>query len=251
MTPTRSSESTDGRSYTAQLQQSKPYLEFLLDRSAASHDLKHDESRRAFLQEMLAVAGWIPDAASRDQFGDRIAHRARITESVVRDEIRKAAVERRLDVAPAVLPSPGQLKPAERGLIWALVNQPEEAATALQGLEPGDFDVLSAAHVVEVARGMSEGGGGLSPSALLERLNTEEAQLVARIAADATPPPPALECLRTVKRLRLEREGAAVQREIDRLQEAGSASGPGAIDQLWQQKRDLLQRIEALGGFGR
>jgi DNA primase len=236
-----------GKRYAAELQQSKPYLEFLLDRTAGAHDLKHDEGRFAFLQEMLAVSSWIPEAAARDQFADRIAHRARITESVVRAEIRKAAVERRADVAPSALPPLGQLKPAERGLLWALVNQPDEAVTALGGLEPEDLDVLSAPHVVELARGLWEGAGSYSPSALLERLSTEEAQLVTRIAADVTPPAPALECLRAVKRLRLEREGAAVQRAIDRIQEAGEASGAGEIDHLWQQKRELLQRIEALG----
>jgi DNA primase len=236
-----------GRQYSAELQQSKPYLEFLLDRTASAHDSRNDESRHAFLREMLAVASWIPDAAARDQFADRIAHRARITESVVRAEIRKAAVERRADVASGTLPSPGQLKPAERGLIWALVNHPEEAVAALGGLEPQDLDVLSAAGVVELARGLAEGPGGFSPSAFLERLSTEEAQLVTRIAADATPPAPALECLRAVKRLRLEREGAAVQREIDRLQEAGPVPGGGDINYLWRQKRELLQRIETLG----
>ena len=41
--------------------------------------------------KMLAVAARIPDAAARDQFADRIAHKARITEEVVRAEIRKAA----------------------------------------------------------------------------------------------------------------------------------------------------------------
>ena len=46
-----------------------------------------------FLGKMLAVAARIPDAAARDQFADRIAHKARITEEVVRAEIRKAAVE--------------------------------------------------------------------------------------------------------------------------------------------------------------
>ena len=43
--------------------------------------------------QMLAVAARIPDAAARDQFADRLAHKARITEEVVRAEIRKAAVQ--------------------------------------------------------------------------------------------------------------------------------------------------------------
>ena len=46
----------------------------------------------SFSGKMLAVAARIPDAAARDQFADRIAHKARITEEVVRAEIRKAAV---------------------------------------------------------------------------------------------------------------------------------------------------------------
>ena len=41
----------------------------------------------------LEVAARIPDAAARDQFADRLAHRARITR-VVRAEIKKAAAKR-------------------------------------------------------------------------------------------------------------------------------------------------------------
>ena len=48
---------------------------------------------------------------------------------------------------------------------------------------------------------------------------------------------------RRSKRLRLEREGAALQQEIDRVQEAGRA---GDIDRLWQRNQELLRRIAAL-----
>ena len=53
------------------------------------------EGRRAFLNEMLAVAATIPEAAERDQFADRLAHKARVTEGVMRDEIHKAAARTR------------------------------------------------------------------------------------------------------------------------------------------------------------
>ncbi len=237
-----------GRAYAAQLQQSKPYLEFLLDRTAAAHDLKGDESRRAFLQEMLAVAAWIPEAAARDQFADRIAHRARVTESVVRAEIRKAAVDRRVDVGTGTLAPLGRVKPAERGLIWAVLNRPDEARLALEELEPADLDLLTTARVLGLAADLAQ-ADGFSPSGLLERLSSEDAQLVTRIASDDTPAAPAADCARALKRLRYEREGAALQREIDRLQEQAVAGG-GDIDRLWQQKREILERIEALGTTG-
>jgi hypothetical protein len=193
------------------------------------------------------VAARIPDAAARDQFADTIAHRARVTESVVRAEIRKAAVERRTEVTVQQAPSFGQVKPAERGLIWALVNRPEEAAEALFELEPGDLEGLAAGRILEQALFVHGRGGDPSPSALLARLNSEEAQLVTGVAAAPTPPAAALACVRALRRLRLEREGAAVQREIDRLQETG---GGQDIDRLWQQKRELLQRMSALGVTG-
>ena len=39
----------------------------------------HDDGRRQFHGQMLTVAARIPDAAARDQFADRISHRAKIT----------------------------------------------------------------------------------------------------------------------------------------------------------------------------
>ena len=65
------------------------------------YDFSKDESRREFLNAMLEVAARIPDAAARDQFADRLAHKARITEEVVRAEIRKAAVQQQTTVRGA------------------------------------------------------------------------------------------------------------------------------------------------------
>jgi hypothetical protein len=85
------------------------------------------------------------------------------------------------------------------------------------------------------------------PQTLAERLNGEEADLVSEIGQVPTRPAPAEACAQALKRLRYERERAAVQREIDRLQEAGQGGDDARIDALWRQKKDLSQRIEALG----
>ena len=54
------------------------------------------------------------------------------------------------------------------------------------------------------------------------------------------------ECARILKRLRCERERAALQREIDRLQGLGLGSHGEEINLLLNQKRTLAQRIEEL-----
>src|SRR5688500_9717813 len=61
--------------YSDCLRQSRPYLDYLLERAAAGHNLNSDEGRVAFLNEMLPIAGRIPDVAMRDLFADRLAHK--------------------------------------------------------------------------------------------------------------------------------------------------------------------------------
>ncbi|PWT80226.1 MAG: DNA primase, partial [Blastocatellia bacterium] len=188
--------------YREKLRSSRPYLEYLLDRAAAGLDFRQDSDRRQFLDKMLSVAKWIPDPATRDQFGDRIAHKARITEEVVRAEIRKAAVSRRPGVTSRELPTFGQMKSAERGLIWALIHNSHEAVEALEKLAVEDLETLSGREVFELARSLHEQTHDFSPSAFLQRLSTVDAQLVTSIAAHPTPPAPAQECVRAIKRLR-------------------------------------------------
>jgi hypothetical protein len=46
--------------------------------------------------------------------------------------------------------------------------------------------------------------------------------------------------------MRCEREHAAIQREIDHLQELGASEHSSRIDALWAQKHELLRRLEGL-----
>jgi DNA primase len=234
--------------YRDRLKTSRPYLEFLLDRAAVGIDFAHDDARRQFLGKMLTVAAKIPDAAARDQFADRIAFKAKVTEDVVRAEIRKAAVQKRTELTNRELPSTGQLKPAEKGLLWALVHNSKQALDAVDQLEPDDLTYLAARTIFELARSLqaTTTPEGL-PSALLQRLSTENAQVLAAAAAAGSPPVRSpMECARTLKLLRWQRERAAIQREIDRLQQLGSGSHSSEIYVLLRKKNDLGLRIEQL-----
>jgi DNA primase len=233
--------------YQEQLRLSQPYLEFLLDRASRQHDLGSDEGRRGFLQAMLSVAARIPDPAARDQFADRLSHKARITEEVVRAEIRKAAVAKRTALTDRQLPVTFTVKPAERGLIWALVHEPAVALAALDGLEDADLHALAARRVFEMARTLHGATAEQVPIRLLERLNEQEAQLVTSIGADPTRSAHPEDCVRALRVLRYDRERAALQREIDRLQQEAAPGVAARIEQLGLQKIDLKRRIEALG----
>jgi DNA primase len=233
--------------YLAQLKQSVPYLEFLVRKAADGHELTTDEGRRRFLHEMLEVAARIPDAAARDQFADRIAARARITEEVVRAEIRKAAVGRKTTVPERAFSAGQPLKPAERGLIWSLLHTTDEARLALEDLEPEDLEVLQAGGALEVAKNLTDVTSGHFPTSWLERLSEREAQWVTGIGAQ--PEGPALsaeDCVRTLKRMRYDRERLNLQREMERLADQSGPDVEARFAELDGRKRELTRRIEAL-----
>lgn len=233
--------------YRDRLRSSRPYLEFLLDQASSGIDFSQDDNRRHFLTKMLAVAARIPEATARDQFADRIAHKARITEEVVRSEIRKAAVNRKTTVGATELPSLGSLRDAEKALIWWLVNRPQEALEVLEDIDDADLENLATQEVFQVARSLQNQPPELLPSTMIQRLSTMNAQLVTRIATGKAPPATVvLNCVHAFKRLRFDRERAAIQRQIDRLQEQGATQHGDEINDLWQRKKDLLHRIEEL-----
>jgi DNA primase len=228
--------------YLAELKRSQPYLEFLLERAARAHNLTRDDSRREFLQQMLAVAARIPDPATRDQFADRLAHKARVTEEVVRAEIRKAAAARRTTLPARIVQSATHVTDTERGLLWAILHQPEAAAAALRLLQPIDLEGLASEglllHAVELAAGDPQ----LLPSALMERLNDREAQMLARAGAERQAPVLDLNaCVQALQNLRVRRELSEIEAEIGRL--ATRDPGSARLTELAMRKIAIRRRL--------
>jgi len=239
-----------GKAYGERLKGSQPYLEYLIDQVGARHDLKTDEGRVKFLGEMLPIAARIPDATMRDRFADRLAFKANVTDGVVRNEIRRAAVQRLTTITQKELPrlsSAGLagITKAEKGLIWLLIHNPGKALVALDDLEPADLDGLASSSVLDLAKKLKE-NSKFSPTFLLDH-TVAEAPYITGIASESEPHVhDASECVRELKRRRYTREVAAVQQEIDRQQQRGAPEVPGELDALLRKKHELIQKMQVL-----
>jgi hypothetical protein len=84
------------------------------------------------------------------------------------------------------------------------------------------------------------------PSALMERLSTQEAELLASVAAEPSAPAvlPDL-CVVALRYVRLEREFAEIQRQLRRLQELGDSESPELIV-LLHRKLEIGRALEAI-----
>lgn len=234
--------------YIEQLKESKPYLEHILDRASLKHDLSNDGQRRKFLDELLSVAANIPDAATRDKFGDRIAHKARIMEDVIRVEIRNSAVSKKTRLDDSTAESIGKtITTAEKGLIWSIMQEPKTAQGVLLNTETADFVGLATETILKTARTLAEWPADNVSETLLERLNPAEVSLTKQIGLLAESPAKPRDCAVELRRLRYERERADLQNQIDSKQQLGTPDALDEIETLWEQKKKLLHRIEALG----
>ncbi len=234
---------TQGRdAYLAELRRSQPYLEFLLDRAAAAHNLTRDEGRREFLQQMLAVAARIPDPATRDQFADRLAHKARVTEEVVRVEIRKAAAARKTTLPVRTSPAATHLTETERGLLWAILHTPEDVAKVLQSLQEADLEGLASEQVLRKACELAWGDPSVLPNALMERLTEREARMLAQAGTERQAPVTDLKaCAEALQRDRMKRELAEIDREILTL--AAKDPGSARLTELVMKKIAMRRHL--------
>ncbi len=235
-----------GRAYVERLTGSRPYLDFLLDRAAARFNVSRPESRKTFLDSMLKVAATIPDAAARDSFADRLAHKARITETVIRDEIKKAAAQRRPDAPAIAVQTTVRVRPDEAGLLWALAHRPVEGLAAVAQIDANDLDGLLSGPILTLAASLADVPPDALPELLRERMSEGERALFERAAGAQAPVATAADCVVALKRDRCRRDLAAVQDEIDRV--AAGAAGDGQFDALWAKKKALLKTLDESTG---
>ncbi len=236
-----------GDAYREKVDQARSYLDFVLDRAAARHNVKDPTGRVAFLNEMLVVAARIPEALARDQFADRLAHRAQVGEETIRQEIRKAAVTRQETLPDTARRAsmPGVSR-AERELIVGVMTTPREAMLAMDALEEADLEQLRTGRLLRMVLTTDVQDPDQMPGLVLAGLTEEERRWVTGLTMSAGVVATPESCVRAIRTLRLEREQQHVQREIDQLQEAGGAANTERILALWLQKKALLERIEAL-----
>jgi hypothetical protein len=185
----------------------------------------------------------VRDPVVLDQLADRVAHKARVSVETVRAAFRPARTTRSAAPStPAQLPA-GPLRDVERGLLWALVHQPEELASALRQLEPADLEGLRSQDVLGKALQVMASGSDELPNVVMERLTDQEAQLLARVAIDREPPVRDLaECVRELRLGRLRRQILALQQEIDDY--AASGQAVAQLDELLRHKNALSSQME-------
>ncbi len=232
--------------YVRSVRQAPGYLDYVVRREAASRDLTRPDGKAAAVAAALPHLVRLPNAIERAEWAGRLADAFRIDDELVLQELRRA-LRRASDGMPRVLearPAPGADRPVEHLLVRLLLQYPECRDVVRAELDARDLETAAVRDVVHTILRRSEDDSPVDYLAILDDLpRDEDRDLLTRIAFREEPLPPAeaaADCLRTLRRERLERERREVQRQMTK------AVDPTTVDTLSVRALDLARQINAL-----
>ncbi len=236
--------------YRARLASVPTYLDYLTERAAAEHDLERPEGKIAAANAVLPYLAKVSSGMLRAELASRVAERLRLDARLLRDELRRAAGEGRMEIRLAADSATLKPTPAEKILLRAFMESEELADEFLGPLvEGGDCEGLSTAGIFRRLLEARRAGESLQPSRLELGLEAGEQRLLydcAFVTGQASTRAEALECLRALRRRKAERQRERLQMEI---QAAERGKDQALLMKLLEAKAKLAKELAELRGL--
>ena len=224
--------------YRTLLAQAPPYIDYLIGR-ARQMDRSTAAGKVAALNFLMPYVQRLPNRLLRSEWATRIASELRVDEPVLREELRRAANERRSEVKPKVELLAPVVKPAERQLIRMLMEAQgfrEKLAEEItsSGLHRG----LESEKILELL--ILKVNEAPDPTTLAAALEEKDRRLLFEIlfesSAEATWES-AQSCLSVLRSRRDEQELAVLQQKIE------SKTSPSELNRLLTQRLELQKKL--------
>ncbi len=224
--------------YKKLLVQAPAYLDYLIGR-ARRMDLATASGKVAAMNYLMPYVKLLPDRLLRSEWATRIASELRVDEPVLREALRRAAVERRAEVQPKVELLAPAVKPVERQLMRMLMEGEgfrEKLASEIMasGLHRG----LESEKILELL--ISKAGEQADPAALAAELGKKDGQLLFEVLFEAPSEATwetAENCLNVLRGRRDEQELAELQKKIE------AKTAPEELNRLLTRRLDLQRKL--------
>lgn len=223
------------------------YFTWLAERARQRFDVRTSDGRVAAFQFLMPSVNLLPDKLERVSLVNELAERLGVERSLVLDQFRRSAVERR---EPPPMPQVAQpLSHGERLVLRALIELPEARQSMLaEALDVARSDSLAIAPILESMAAIAQSGTEFQFTALESRLDERGRNILTRAAFDDHDLTVTVEDGRTalsaLQRNSCERRYRAVRREIAEAENSGDRKK--AIE-LLGTKMQLEKKLGMLG----
>ncbi len=236
------------KAYRERLAAAPTYLDYLTERAAARHDLGRPEGKVAAASAVLPYVARVPNPMLRAELANRLAERLRLDERLLREELRRAATERRPQMAAQRLAASAEPTPAEKQLLRAFLESDELAGEFLSPLvESGDCEGLATQEIFKKLFEVQARGENLELNHLEGLLSEEEKRLAYESVLAAGQAPDrgmVAACSRALHRKRLERERGKLQSAIEHAERDRDL---GKVLELQKAKSKLDKELREVG----
>ncbi|MBI4462283.1 MAG: DNA primase [Acidobacteria bacterium] len=211
--------------YRAEIGQAQAYIDFLLARARGQFEMSGRDGRIRALNYLLPYLARVPNKVQRSQWAAEVAERLGIEEALLREELRRAATERRTEMRVRPEFTPLEVKAAERRLLQIVLENPTIRPDLLKELrDTGAHRGAKLEAVFEHVLAREEAGEPIELATLGDEVGESERRLLYELAFETTGPgtlEEARSCLAALDQRRLEAELRGLQREIEEAERQG------------------------------
>jgi DNA primase len=231
--------------YRKLLGEAPAYLDYLIGR-ARRMDLATVEGKLRAVNFLLPYLGRVPNRLLRSEWASRVAAELRIEEPVLRESLRRAAAERKGQIAARPELLGAAIKPAERRLVQMLAEAEGFRQALAREITDGELHRgLETEKIFAVLLPAAAADSAPDATAIAASLDDRDRRLLFEMLFAPMGEPSweeAESCLAVLRRRQVETELVAVQRRIE-------ASPPAAeMRELLTRKQELRRRLASLDG---
>lgn len=129
--------------YRDLLKTSQPLIDYLANVALFEHDIRNPAGKAAAVNAVLPYLVRIKDSIERNTAAERLADRLKIDDKLIRNELRRAAVEQRPEITVERVTVSDSLTHAERQVLTALLSHPELCDEAFAALDDELINILT------------------------------------------------------------------------------------------------------------
>jgi DNA primase len=237
--------------YTKVMRNSQSFMDYIVAQAMKSHDQASPAGKVETLNEILPYLKLVKDRVEMTEQVERIADRLKLDSKVVREEFKRAVETRAERVSEAAVTAQMAVKPAEKRLLAALLNQPNVRQRMMRQLIEDDYKQLRTAPVWKLLFEFAQ--QGLEPTYAAFSEHLYDAALVNDLLptllievdekTEEAYQREAEESLVSLRSSRLAEQQAILQTEINQAQRAGNAE---QVNELLLLKFELAKQERAL-----
>lgn len=241
--------SAGAEAYRSRIQESVPYLEFILDTAIRNQGTLDDPKKKVqVMNAVLPYLAKLPTAVERSDYVFQFARRLGIDDRQLLAEIKKAAQQKktRLEDRPAA--SASGMRIAEKGLLRMLLDNPELQPWILPGCSPRDFEGLASRRLFASLMDAFHENRRLAYEDLHRQFAGESEQaLLAQLQIEEPAEEPSMETAESfLNALRVMRLTSDQQRIQMQIAEAAQRKDDAALNNLIEQRVRIDRELVSL-----